>query len=304
MNYKRFFTLPYIELNDAWLESYASDCLAVLLGLGMFTKVLGKTYAFKDYKKLMKDDKAMLVGALLLKFSVILHSSCLTANLIGPNDKEDLKKTKVEERDSTTTLIATLHASIGCIPNVEYCHAHGNKFITYAIQPIKAGDKLIANMKSKSIWDREKKSVRQKLYEAFYGSSCTCLACTEDWSDFDRGNYIDLHISDSTKPKIVKLWTEMDSILLGWKDISNETNFPDIKILNQTTDFVTKVCNEVSMPSAIVIRSVILLMLVLQAFHDPSEIHTEEKRISRKQEFKQVFDTSEMMKEMVKICNK
>ncbi|KAJ8675569.1 hypothetical protein QAD02_011355 [Eretmocerus hayati] len=277
-NYKRFFTLPYADLNEAWLAACAGESLSALIGLGMFTNILGKTYTFKDFKKLTKNGTAILVGALLLKFSIIILSSCPVINLRGPNDEEDLKNIVGEDRYSTNISIATSHLLVGCVPNVANSYAHGNKFITYAIQPIKAGDKLITNVKSKSIWRLVKKSERQSYHKEFYGSSCTCLACVEDWSGyFDKSNYENLQISESVKPQIVKLWAKMNSIIMEWKDISDDPSFPDMKILNQIIDFVTEVCKQVSMPSTISICSVKLLMEVFGVFHDPLEIYAVKK---------------------------
>ncbi|KAJ8675567.1 hypothetical protein QAD02_011353 [Eretmocerus hayati] len=297
--YKGIFTLTIVNTNEDYLEYCIENSIAALVGHAMYTKILGKTYVFKDLKKLLKDDTAMIVGALLLKFSVITFVSCTQVHLIDPNDTENL-----HDRDPSAELInkaysvATLHTLSGCFPNVNCCPGHGNKFITHAIRPIKAGDKLIAHFKSESIWSKlSTKSSRQADHVNLYGSACSCIACRENWSeDFtDNAKARLLAITEasgfftSIQPEIVKLWNESNSILLEWKANSHKPSFPDTKILYRTIDLARSAWLQVSMPSAILTRCVVLLIEVYRIFHDPSEIYNKQRDL-RKQVVLDVVD--------------
>ncbi|KAJ8675555.1 hypothetical protein QAD02_011341, partial [Eretmocerus hayati] len=185
-SYKDIFTLP-IDFDQQELEQSVKDAVTALTGIAKYTKILGKNDDLTDIKNLMKDDTAILVGSLLLKFDLILTSGRPVVYLVDPNDERinpDIKSdtTMMKSQCNHCLPLKILHTSIGCIPNVNHVHTYNNKSLLCAIRPIKAGDQLIIYMSSKSIWGKSSRVERQLQHCAFYKSPCECVACT-DWSE-------------------------------------------------------------------------------------------------------------------------
>ncbi|KAJ8675528.1 hypothetical protein QAD02_011314 [Eretmocerus hayati] len=142
-NYKSIFTLVIRDVVKSEWKRCLDTTIAVLVGLAKFTKILGKTYDFKDMTKLIDDDKAILVGALLLKLNITISTGCPLVRLVDPN-RSDINH---DESDFRGTLnhsfpLATLHTSEGCIPNVDSYRTHGNQFVICALRPIEAGEQV------------------------------------------------------------------------------------------------------------------------------------------------------------------
>ncbi|KAJ8675574.1 hypothetical protein QAD02_011360 [Eretmocerus hayati] len=276
--YKSIFTIPFYTNNEEYLEGCIKNSIYVTIGLAMYTKILGKTYSIKNLKKLIKNDKAILLSALLLKIAILINSFCPLVQLVDPNeaDYSNFKNAvKREDPYNKTLAITSLHAISGCIPNVHCCAGHGNRFIACAITPIKAGDKIIDNSRSGSIWTLVRTCDRQS-HKNLYGFPCECQACTGSWSDYfyEYEKFKTVTIFEMSNPDIMNLWDERDSILSEWKANCHKPSFPDIKMLSRTINLVTTVSRKVSLPSLLLLRSVLLLVKMLEAFHDPSEIYT------------------------------
>ncbi|KAJ8675566.1 hypothetical protein QAD02_011352 [Eretmocerus hayati] len=79
-------------------------------------------YNYKELPKLFKNDVAMLVGALLLKLSLIYSSGLPLVDLVDPNEKDDENDDKKNEPKglfNRSFPLATQHTISGCISNVE-----------------------------------------------------------------------------------------------------------------------------------------------------------------------------------------
>ncbi|KAJ8679987.1 hypothetical protein QAD02_015774, partial [Eretmocerus hayati] len=152
-SYKSLYSLPIRSFDlDDYAFSIGCANAIVLVALAKHSKVFKKSYDYNEMKKLRKNDEAVFVGALLLKFCLDISSLCVIAKLIDPSEnnlpKQDdvrkdletlieLDKDKVDP-DSSVPLVTRLITG-GCVPNVQICPTFGNKFILHALQPIKAG---------------------------------------------------------------------------------------------------------------------------------------------------------------------
>ncbi|KAJ8675527.1 hypothetical protein QAD02_011313 [Eretmocerus hayati] len=146
-------------------------------------------------------------------------------------------------------------------------------------------------MKSITIWDSDTELERQSRYTDTYGCACTCQACEENWTDlFD--DMTDSMVLEFKNPIGLKLWEERNSIISDWKANDHKFNFPDIKIVSRAANLVDTAWREFSMPSAIMFRSVYILMDILRAFHDPSEICA-----GNLMENESIFDINGILKE-------
>ncbi|KAJ8675556.1 hypothetical protein QAD02_011342 [Eretmocerus hayati] len=306
-SYKDASTLP-INFEKKDLEWSAKGAIIALAGLAKYTKILGKNYDFTELRKLMKDDMAMAVGALLLKFNItILFSGCPRVGLIDPNDEQDNLNRRIrvspygkksEKQWSYCFPIMILHGINGCIPNVDRYLTYGNKFILCPLQPIKSGDQLILFSKSKSIWGLSKKSDRQSDHISVYGRLCNCQACVEWSKTLDNDKKVANHaVSELHCPTTRKLWQKRNSIISDWKTNILKPNFPDLKMLIRVIDLVSETSKELAMPSVLIMKSVGILAIVSRLFYSPSEMYVKVPHI-RWQSIGSIYDHSP------KICSK
>ncbi|KAJ8675552.1 hypothetical protein QAD02_011338 [Eretmocerus hayati] len=281
-NYKSLFTLPVSQPDKRTLKLSVKDTIAQLIGFAKFTDILGKKYDFTEIKKLLKDDTAILVGALLLKLNLILHDSNLWVDLVDPNnrlessDDETMEETIMKRLNRSLPLLA-LHTVRGCIPNVESYATHGNKFITCAIRPIKAGEELILNVKSESVWYKGSTSERQLSYSKMYRCPCNCQACTGNWSEVVSNTYEFMMraIKEMESPETTKIANDIVSIVTHWEANCLKSNFPDFEVVSKAMNLVSVVWEheKLPMPSPTIHKSVILLIEIMGIFYDPSEIY-------------------------------
>ncbi|KAJ8675526.1 hypothetical protein QAD02_011312 [Eretmocerus hayati] len=296
-NYKSILTLTIREADKTEWQHCIDSTFTVLVGLAKFTKILGKTYDFKDMTKLIKDDKAVLIGALLLRFNMVLGNGCPIVRLVDPNrsDEDHELNCKFGAPCNHTFPLAALHTLEGCIPNVELYPSHENQYVVCAIRPIKAGEKLTSYIKSISIWHVHTKLERQARHSETYGCACNCQACIEDWSD-SLHNMTNSMTLELKTPVGLKLWEERNSIVLDWDANNHKMNFPDSKIVSRAANLVNTAWKEFSMPSAIMLRSVYILMDVLRAFHDPSEICVKDPSLRNLINSESVYDLTEILR--------
>ncbi|KAJ8675557.1 hypothetical protein QAD02_011343 [Eretmocerus hayati] len=301
-NYKSIFTLPIYDLQlKEYLQGCVEDALTALIGLAKYTKILGNSYDFDETKKLMKDSTAILAGALLLQFTITLCEGFpmkliffVHPHLVDPNgvDYKNGEKAVPEQKKEYNycTSFLLMHTLSGCVPNVDYIYTYGNKFVLYAIRPIKAGDQLISESKSRSIWSKDTKVGRDFLYKQIYGFSCECQACEGSWTEKYEipSNVKEQFITDFRNESSAELWIENDVIVSTWRANCNEFDFPNDDLLLRSRDLVKKACEELSMPSLIVNASVRLLMHISKAFYDPSELYAKVPHF-RKQEIGRII---------------
>ncbi|KAJ8675554.1 hypothetical protein QAD02_011340 [Eretmocerus hayati] len=295
-NYKGIFTLPIINIQQDHLKTCTERATCALVGLAKYTKILDRSYDFKEMKDLMKGDKAMLVGAMLLKIFLLLTCSSPSVRLIDPTEQDVGIKDKGDSNDSYNHLIClmTAHTLSGCMTNVDSFYTYGNKTALCAIRPIKTGEKLILNAKSEAIWYNKTKSARQSSHRRAYGFSCKCQACTENWSNvLDNVNKLTNQlVAEMHCASTVKLWNENNAIALDWKNNRNKPSYPDANIVLRAIGLAKTSWKGLSMPSTIIVRSVLLLIKILRIFYNPSEIYSKMPQL-REEEIANIFNPSD-----------
>ncbi|KAJ8670023.1 hypothetical protein QAD02_001282 [Eretmocerus hayati] len=150
-----------------------SSCFGLL---GLVKPVLKVTYDPSDIKKLMKDETAVFMGALLLKLQAIHINRSKMAKQWNP-----VPDGSGEDPAISSTVLTSRLTPISCTPNVGHCPTSNNKFFMYAIEPIKVGDQLFSSIADSSIYCNATKPERQFIHSAYYKSFCDCRACTDNW---------------------------------------------------------------------------------------------------------------------------
>ncbi|KAJ8675553.1 hypothetical protein QAD02_011339 [Eretmocerus hayati] len=267
-----------------------------------YSKILPKNYDFKEIRKLAKDENAILLGALLLKISIIITSACPNAELV--DERAMCKDVRCQCRPpiNPSYTILMLHALIQCIPNCESTRTYNNKNVIFAIEPIKAGTPLILWTRSETVYDNVPRSKRQASVYRYYNCTCECKACEEDWLQYleDSPKMREIIEREKQHPIANKLWTDRSFIASDWQMNSHKPGYPDIKLFNRTLDLVKETWKHFEMPSAMVIRAVTLMLRVFTAFHNPCEIVTKIDLL-REQQIRTVttLDTPEKIREWI-----
>ncbi|KAJ8670005.1 hypothetical protein QAD02_001264 [Eretmocerus hayati] len=273
-NYRSVYTIPVRNLPDDDMEYCIRSSSLTLIGLAKYTNLFGSVYSFKDIKRLMKNEAAIFVGALLLKFNIAITSICDTIELVDPS-KEDYSTGKeltvLDPYQSLQTncflRASTMLALNGCMPNTDICISHNIKFVMYALQPIKKGTKLVL-FHSVSIYDYTPKSKRQARHQQYYDCPCDCRACNENWFESDLGG---LFIAPSGNAYSQELDDEMMAMRLEYETNFQKPNYPDLKIVSRAKDLLAKMWIQLDMPSPMMMHAVPLLMTIIQGFFKPSE---------------------------------
>ncbi|KAJ8670006.1 hypothetical protein QAD02_001265 [Eretmocerus hayati] len=274
-SYKSVYTIPVRNLYDDDMEFAIRSSTFALIGLAKYTNLFNSKYNFSDMKRLMKNDTAIFVGALLLKFNIAITSICDKIDLVDPTREDYTTVSELTVRDPKMDIMQTncfLRASTmlhlnGCMPNVDVCLSHDVKFIIYALQPIKKGTKLI-RLHPVSIYNYSPKSKRQARHQMYYNCPCDCQACTENWFESSLGGPF---FASSGNVFSEELTNEMMSIREDFETNFRKPNYPDIKVVSRAKDLLAKVWIQLDMPSPMTIYAVLLLVTIIHGFHRPSE---------------------------------
>ncbi|KAJ8670031.1 hypothetical protein QAD02_001290 [Eretmocerus hayati] len=259
---------------------HLTSATVALTGLAKHSNIFGRNYSFEETKSLLKNDDATFVGALFLKFLIVIESRLTHIYLFNPiNNLEERLKTP--ERLGA---IGGIEASIAikslgfltifdCAPNAHTSGTYDNKHVMYALHPIKKGTPITTSLCSIYQMYR-KKPERQAIYFEFYNRPCECQACKEDWLK-DIGPVEKILESDKSKPEnIKKLDEEIRLIEIELKK-SNSLNFPDTKLLSRAKTAVAKSWKYFPMPSLVTCKAVHLLNLVSDRLLRPWDLDPE-----------------------------
>ncbi|KAJ8669959.1 hypothetical protein QAD02_001218 [Eretmocerus hayati] len=264
-SYKSVYTVPVRSIDED-LDSCVRSCTIALIGLASNTQIFNQSYSPLNLHDLRKDDVAIFVGALLLKFCTIITSGCYASKLADPEDLDDYPKEPeyekcpcgADEDPKTVSIVVTsLMTIIGCFPNVGHCVVEGNKLILFALRPIKEGEKLCSYTES-SIYECTPKSERQSQHRLFYNSSCDCIACTQNWSATlqDNKKLTEICVAEIRNSLIgAQIKREIDAISKQLEACSLSLNHPDFDLLEKAKNLVFKAWTHFHMPSPLIIAS-------------------------------------------------
>ncbi|KAJ8670022.1 hypothetical protein QAD02_001281 [Eretmocerus hayati] len=270
-DYRSVYTSRCRKFNKQELDECIRNASVALMRLAKYSNIFGKKYAFNEAKKLMKNDAAIFVGALLLKFNLVTVSKLTQIYLPDPsgrcNDPNPSESVGLDLILNPTTLMA----SLGCVPNVHSCAASGVKVVTYALQPIKKGTKLYLYQPG-TIYDGVPKLTRQARFFKNYNSQCVCEACTKNWSDIlDDSNKLAVMNLSKSGPAVAKEFHDkIDAITAEFKAISDQKpNQPDIKLVRRIRELVSQIWEHFSLPAPVVTRAVKLMTQINVKFYSP-----------------------------------
>ncbi|KAJ8670029.1 hypothetical protein QAD02_001288 [Eretmocerus hayati] len=281
-NYKNIFSLPTRNLEKYDFDACLKSAVIALAGLARFTKLFDTSYDYTEIKKLMKNDLAVFVGALLAKYAIIITSRCAQINLFDPDEKSDEMNSGLgtlfprRENSSPLNSLSVLgqFTILNCIPNVMKTYTHNNKFIAFALHPIKKGEKLTSSVAC--MYQRTPKLVRQAKYQKLYNRPCDCQACTENWfetpgSDGSQG----IPVSESDLPTAREILDETHAVFYDWDKKGSKLNHPDIKLLTRASNVVEKAWVHFPPPSPFSVNALIQLMKLSFDFYQPAEEYSE-----------------------------
>ncbi|KAJ8673528.1 hypothetical protein QAD02_005436 [Eretmocerus hayati] len=174
------FATLYLTPTRQFTKMELNSCVRCgsLYLIGLAKSILNTSYDIFDIKQLMMDDTAIFIGALLCKLELINKGKIMQVQQYDPSPAMS-----ATVPTNISTLLTALLTSISCMPNVRFCSTSQNKFVMYALQPIKTGDQLFSSIHLSSIYDNSTKAQRNHIIRSFYRDSCDCEACMEDWTE-------------------------------------------------------------------------------------------------------------------------
>ncbi|KAJ8670017.1 hypothetical protein QAD02_001276 [Eretmocerus hayati] len=255
------------HLTKKELKEHSDTAANMLLTLGMFTKIFDETHDFYNMIKLVDDDVAISVGALLAKLYTMVIGRNVHFNLVDPtelnNDFDDSNPPILEEsieQHSWTLSILQLITIYSCVPNCGINLTREYLRIWHSLQPIKKGDKLILfNLKS-SVYNYIPKPTRQLASRTYYNCSCDCRACIEDWSMVDLRKGMEIVMRCDAADMVTKIHDELvrecNFFRTERKTNSRKYMNPDLKTMKKVKNLLIRAWTHCEMPSTIITRAV------------------------------------------------
>ncbi|KAJ8675551.1 hypothetical protein QAD02_011337 [Eretmocerus hayati] len=252
-----------------------------LLGLAKFSSILERNYEFNEIEKLMRDEKAILVGCLLVKLSAARVKGCATVKLLDSTLKDgsyeekgrDYKKND-EECRSPVFNIMTMFTLSGCLPNIDTCRTIGHKSVMFALRPIKAGTPLtLFNQSPLSVYHDTPKQRRQLGHKQMYKCPCNCRACTENWPE-NLDKALDfIHAPGINLQAVKKFKSEHDSIMDEWHTNmqTHKPAFPDLKFISRLNKCAREAWKHIPEPSVALKMCTMILVIITRSFHNPDK---------------------------------
>ncbi|KAJ8670032.1 hypothetical protein QAD02_001291 [Eretmocerus hayati] len=256
--FRSIYAQPLLrKVDKSDFEQYALSSSVGLIGLAKHSNIFGKKYEKNEMKQLTKNDAAIFVGALILKFHLVIHNRVTMIHLynpIGPLTRED-------PRTSSAIKSLGFLNILSCAPNAKNCVTYDDRHLMYALHPIKKGTPLTTSMTS-CIYQNYSESKRQ-----LYNRTCKCQACTQNWLSIIDNESLN-EIGQGSKPQVVsRLDYEMDKIEEELKAKAWKLNHPDIKLLSTSSKIVAESWKHFPMPSLITYNAITLMMPVYDTFY-------------------------------------
>ncbi|KAJ8670024.1 hypothetical protein QAD02_001283 [Eretmocerus hayati] len=243
LSYKTLFLTPVRNLSMDQLD----DCLlsSCFVLINFVKPVLKVTYDPCDIKKLMKDETAIFMGALILKLRAIHMNRGRMAKAWDPVPDGS----GVDPTISSTVLTSRL-TPISCTPNVEHCPTSNNQYFMYAIEPIKAGSQLLSSVFETSIYCNTTKHERQSIHKAYYKSLCKCRACTDNWDSILFNPTKVLSIPSEKSAILEELTAELCSLKQELRTHSECTiGLIDLQVIDRARKLMIRAWEHFPMPS-------------------------------------------------------
>ncbi|KAJ8675550.1 hypothetical protein QAD02_011336 [Eretmocerus hayati] len=284
MNYKTILATKSLPVKRENLNFHTGSPVLALLGLAKFTTIFERSFSFNEIQKLMKNETAILTGCLLVKLSSVLFTGCGSINLVDPavedgsyGETKPAYEMNAQEwviRKCYMSHITTMLALYGCIPNADSCRTIGHKSLLYALQPIKAGTPIMTYNKSLSIYLEVPKEVRQHQLRLFYGFSCECRACKENWPE----KMLEMPPLFAFTPgtnfaALTRFMKESESIRKECDDnmYAHKPGFPDLKLMTRANNCAREVWKHMPVPSLFMKSCADMMICVTTCFHDPDK---------------------------------
>ncbi|KAJ8669954.1 hypothetical protein QAD02_001213 [Eretmocerus hayati] len=266
-SYKSLYTLQVNSASKHKFDACARSAVIALIGLAAGTQLFNQSYSPNDLQNLRKNDVAISVGALLLKFCLIITNRCHTSKLPDPEDLDesvdrncpDHGECSLKSLTKPTNFavsVTSMMTIIRCFPNVDDCIVSGNKYVMFAIRPIKEGDKLCTSILS-VYRNFPAKSERQAIHHEYYNCPCDCPACRGNWTELirDKTKCNDLINSELKTITGSQISSKFLAITDESKAKSKKFERLDLQTLTKSKELVDKAWKYFRMPSPLIITS-------------------------------------------------
>ncbi|KAJ8670036.1 hypothetical protein QAD02_001295 [Eretmocerus hayati] len=273
--YKSIYAQPLFKVPASEIETYSCTAALALVGLAKYTNILGENYNGGDMRLLVKNKVAVFVGALMLKFCLVIHCRRTSILIVDPSELIGGKKATIPENPDVSTSIKSLGFMniTACAPNIHNFLTYGNKYFVYAVQPIKKGASLVGSISS--IYHNTPRSERQATYMKYYGAPCKCQACTENWLEIIQDESKYKECARSKPLEFSEILEEMEWIEEEIKDKKHKLNNIDVKLLSKARNLVAKSWKQFPLPTYITARTISVLMAVYNTFFFPLDLEPE-----------------------------
>ncbi|KAJ8682884.1 hypothetical protein QAD02_018676 [Eretmocerus hayati] len=247
-DYKRIYSLRG-GLYPHELEEYSKVSSLIVVLLAKHSSILGNRYEYHQIEKLMKNEEAITLGALLLKTSKIVVLNCQGVwgynDLCRNNPGGGMCTSECCGKKAYMAPSMSL-IPLSCCPNVSRGVMNDDRGITFTLSPIKKGDQLFSSIYS--VYKLAPKAQRQKVYRKRYGRDCECQACENDWTEAD-------FLTERTIESFMSESKMMEKFNAAKTSRAMKRN-SDIGTLLQMKELVQEAWKYYALPSDILINSV------------------------------------------------
>ncbi|KAJ8673188.1 hypothetical protein QAD02_004450 [Eretmocerus hayati] len=270
------YSLKTRKVEGGELEWCLQTSLSALIGLVKYSSMFKAYSNPSNIGSLLKDDSIIFSGTFLLKLFIVITTKYATTDLYDPHEEADVhsrwnpgENTRIPGSMEPLMSCITLAfvAITACNPNMKMILTHTNRYIVYALTPIKKGEPLSTCLEC--IYLRIPKHKRQAAHQGMFKQPCDCRACVENWSDILDNDAIfenilkdKIHIAEKMVEE--KEWIEAESDARG-----HRLNWPDPKLISRSKKFVIEAWKHFSMPSPITVEAIRLMIALLSYQHSP-----------------------------------